>query len=1042
MRKKILLLLLFVWVKGVSQNFGSFASAAWLTDCTSNNFFNTTGSGASIIGPVQNVFQSTDFGTFLIGSGTFKLRGGEVKTFKTSTGNVCSARMYYRVYPQSGTPGAFTTINLPFFDDCSGVTFPSGGPCTTGDQKWQIVLNDAQFPYDLTAFPAGNYNIEVYYDVTGDFNSTSACNDTILINNNGANFIATYTLQNTPGYFGTDPSTCNGTDGSILITNLAPNTAYNLSYEDDAMPVTTTVSSTNSGDYTISGLNAGAYTNIILDANNCQLASGSLTLFNPIITPTFDPVAPLCNGELLSPLPTISNEGITGSWEPELNNTATTTYTFTPDSSGATGPNLIVNGDFSAGNSGFNSDYQFLTDAGQSGVQKAYGIVTAANLWFQFFPPCTVRTATSGSMMVVDGSTTNAGNDKVWEQTVAVQPNQTYTFSYWLQTVATPNPALIDVTINGTSIGTVSAPATNCQWAQHSFTWNSGTNTTAQIAIFDRIILANGNDFSLDDLSFTATTIVNQCAIPITLTITVNQPTIATFNSIPDLCIGGNVLSLPANSIEGFTGTWFPNSIDNTQTATYAFTPTAGQCALNGALTLTVLPNTISPTFSAYPSLITACQAGASLQVTLPITSDNGIIGTWSPSTLDYSILGTTVYTFTPDAGLCALNTTTITLIINENVVPTFTPITICAGTTTTLPTNSIENIAGSWFPAAVNTAQTTTYIFTPTSGQCATTGSLTIVVNQPAVATFNVIAPICSGNNAPSLPVNSNENFSGSWSPNQISNTQSGNYVFTPTAGQCAAQGTLSITVTPRITTTFTAIPPICPGETPPSLPLSSVEGVFGTWTPALINNTSSATYTFVPDAATCASNGNLAITVQAPFDFIISDSCDGNNFVLEVKSIANSVDLTTADYIWLNTNNEVIGTNIATLNVTEYLASTAAIETAPYTFSVRVVNSEGCSQLKSISLDKVYCGIQKGISVNNDGLNDFFDLTHLDVKNLSIFNRYGLKVYHKNQYKDEWKGQSDQGDDLPDATYFYVIEFTTGTKTKTGWIYKVSGL
>src|SRR5690606_40343944 len=48
-------------------------------------------------------------------------------------------------------------------------------------------------------------------------------------------------------------------------------------------------------------------------------------------TPTFDAVAPICSGELLSPLPTVSNNGITGSWSPAINNEATTTYTFTPD---------------------------------------------------------------------------------------------------------------------------------------------------------------------------------------------------------------------------------------------------------------------------------------------------------------------------------------------------------------------------------------------------------------------------------------------------------------------------------------------------------------------------------------------------------------------------------------------------------------------------------------------------------------------------------------------------------------------------------------
>ena len=49
-----------------------------------------------------------------------------------------------------------------------------------------------------------------------------------------------------------------------------------------------------------------------------------------MITPTF--AAGRCNlfGDPLAALPTTSTNGITGTWAPALNNTATTTYTFTP----------------------------------------------------------------------------------------------------------------------------------------------------------------------------------------------------------------------------------------------------------------------------------------------------------------------------------------------------------------------------------------------------------------------------------------------------------------------------------------------------------------------------------------------------------------------------------------------------------------------------------------------------------------------------------------------------------------------------------------
>ncbi len=48
------------------------------------------------------------------------------------------------------------------------------------------------------------------------------------------------------------------------------------------------------------------------------------------IVPTFTQVSAICSGAPLSPLPTTSTNGITGSWSPVLNNTTTTTYTFIP----------------------------------------------------------------------------------------------------------------------------------------------------------------------------------------------------------------------------------------------------------------------------------------------------------------------------------------------------------------------------------------------------------------------------------------------------------------------------------------------------------------------------------------------------------------------------------------------------------------------------------------------------------------------------------------------------------------------------------------
>jgi gliding motility-associated-like protein len=61
---------------------------------------------------------------------------------------------------------------------------------------------------------------------------------------------------------------------------------------------------------------------------------------------------------------------------------------------------------------------------------------------------------------------------------------------------------------------------------------------------------------------------------------------------------------------------------------------------------------------------------------------------------------------------------------------------------------------------------------------------------------------------------------------------------------------------------------------------------------------------------------------------------------------------------------------------------------------------------------------------------------LSALNVTSLEIFNRYGLKAYSKDNYENQWYGQTDDGDELPDGTYYYVIKLTD-SDPKTGWIY-----
>jgi gliding motility-associated-like protein len=487
-------------------------------------------------------------------------------------------------------------------------------------------------------------------------------------------------------------------------------------------------------------------------------------------------------------------------------------------------------------------------------------------------------------------------------------------------------------------------------------------------------------------------------------------------------------------------GTGSTVSVCPTATTTYTATVVNNTCSgpITATATATVAVGGSPPTMASTPA---SCTGNTGTATATPSGGTPPYSYLWSPSgqtTQTATGLAPGTHTVTVSStGTPCVSTNTV-IVSSPAITPTFSPVaSICSGgTLAALPTTSINGITGTWSPAINNTA-TTTYTFTPTSGQCASTTTLSIAITPGVSPTFTAVPPICSGGFLAALPTTSTNGITGSWSP-AINNTATTTYTFTPTTGQCANTAPLSITVTPSASPTFAAIAPLCVGETPPSLPVSSIEAITGTWIPAVINNLASGNYAFTPNAGQCATNGSLAVTVQSELDFEILGNCAGSDFILEVAALNNSFDINTANFSWFNNAGQQLAGNSNYFNVTQYLISTEVNEDFPITFSVTVSTPNGCITSKPITLNDIFCGIQRGISVNNDNYNDFFDLQLFDIKNLSIFNRYGLKVYSKGQYKDEWRGQSDKGDELPDGTYYYVIDFNSGGDSKTGWIYK----
>lgn len=133
----------------------------------------------------------------------------------------------------------------------------------------------------------------------------------------------------------------------------------------------------------------------------------------------------------------------------------------------------------------------------------------------------------------------------------------------------------------------------------------------------------------------------------------VTDQVIPVFVQIPTMCSGSPVIDLPATSQNGVTGTWIPAFVatNTIGTTTYTFTPTAGQCGIETTMDIEST-NSVVPVFASIGPLCQNCASPV-----LPLTSTNGISGTWNLATVATNIVGISTYTFTPTTGQCAGST-------------------------------------------------------------------------------------------------------------------------------------------------------------------------------------------------------------------------------------------------------------------------------------------------------------------------------------------------------------------------------------------------
>ncbi|WP_333879129.1 beta strand repeat-containing protein, partial [Flavobacterium sp.] len=121
---------------------------------------------------------------------------------------------------------------------------------------------------------------------------------------------------------------------------------------------------------------------------------------------------------------------------------------------------------------------------------------------------------------------------------------------------------------------------------------------------------------------------------------------------------------------------------------------------------------------------------------------------------------------------------------------------------------------------------------------------SISLAANSGGLASFTL--PLTFANNGQTLQVTSVE-LTGSPASN---------------VAVSGGNSAIALVVTARVTPTFTQVGSVCSGSTISALPTTSLNGITGTWSPAL-NTTATTTYTFTPGEFECANSTTMEIVV-----------------------------------------------------------------------------------------------------------------------------------------------------------------------------------
>lgn len=339
-------------------------------------------------------------------------------------------------------------------------------------------------------------------------------------------------------------------------------------------------------------------------------------------------------------------------------------------------------------------------------------------------------------------------------------------------------------------------------------------------------------------------------------------------------------------------------------------------------------------------------------------------------------------------------------------------------------------------------------------AGSCADTNSFALLLIQPGIADFEYVNDtlcISTGTyamtflNGGSLGTYSATPVGISISPNGDINTDlsnPGTYTIQNIVGAypCIDTHTFSVTIHDVGNPSFSYdTSTYClNGQT--IVPTTNTVGTFSTnntWvnlntTTGAINLSGSAsgTYTIyntVSDNA-CSKVDSTSVTLLT----VLSADFDYNDSVYCTRDAIEAPQVNNQGGVFSGSNGLVI--NTATGEI-DFFQSGVGTFNITYTLECESIT-------KSITIEACDIIIPEFLSIDGDGVNDKFEIVGIEYfpnNSLTIFNRWGEKLYQKTPYDNSWDGTMENGSKVPAGTYFMIFDYgdtKNKLEPKTGFI------